>query len=808
MIVAPERSNAMVYRLVDLVGKAEDVSRPQILDQYWVCRLRGIPEPSSLNLSAVCTYTATASRHTDPRLRVRVLEDRLRVARAKLEQVKLGKLSLQDADLDIVLDTREGGLLSSEESFNSGPPPDEELNPATLDSMMRRRGRLEFGDPWAAQFYGAPSGAAFLHRLTEFFGNGNSPAPSNGSSPSTISLLFDAPLPSSSFLDDVSLVEPILPQRQTATALISVVFAHVYPVFLFLHEPTFHEMVERLYIRDTIQYERADHQFLPLFSLVIGLGYLFSQSEHRKHGCRKTVSQGLRYYLAARKMIDITACRNLCTLQILLCYILFLISTARLASAHGFLSLACSSALRLGLHHRLTDDDTTVSPEDRDIGRNIFWTILKLDIYLSAVLGLPTLVDLREVIPIIDVSLKDALHQATSSLPNREAILLGASAKHLEIMLIISKAIKTLYPMVSSENEVPGKSGNISVSLRSLEEIEARYHDWGESTSELLTKGNDGSTNFIRLKYELEMASFFGKIILYRPFLHYLAKSSDCLPAAQKASQRALACVKIASAAITRSEAIHQLGLLRPASWTSIYTTFLSVVCLVFLIATREGTHNPAEAWRKAVSGIRLLAATSCHETGSKQCLGILKDLVRLLSHTVDLDVHGIEASTPCICTISNHLEDIETHAGKPHQGTGADTGMVTDTRVPILSLQSDSFSVCPVGPLNTASAGVGLHFRDQRPATSGMQEDNFPYDPSISLPALNSSDMDSTVWDSITQGLLQTSATNSATSLSDEMVDVPTLQHFTWPHDGITENYFSDMLGPTNSVEANLSVG
>lgn len=121
------------------------------------------------------------------------------------------------------------------------------------------------------------------------------------------------------------------------------------------------------------------------------------------------------------------------------------------------------------------------------------------------------------------------------------------------------------------------------------------------------------------------MTSFFGKIVLYRPFLHYLAKSSDGRPTAQKASQRALACIRIASTAITRSEAIQQLGLLRPASWTSIYTTFLSVVCLVFLIATREGTTNPIEAWRKAESGICLLASTTCHETGSKQCLGILK---------------------------------------------------------------------------------------------------------------------------------------------------------------------------------------
>ncbi|KAJ9503536.1 Gypsy retrotransposon integrase-like protein 1 [Exophiala xenobiotica] len=247
------------------------------------------PSPTS-----VCTYTSTVSRNTDPRLRARVLEDRLRVVRAKLEQIKLGNLSLEDADLETVLNTRDGGLLPSDgDSFvQETTPTDDQNNGPMLDSMMSRYGRVESGDPWAAKFYGAPSGAAFLHRLTEFFGAGNSPPmASTDSSPSAISLLFDAPLPTDRSLDDTPPIEPLLPHRTTAAALISVVFAHAYPIFLFLHEPTFHEMVDRIYTKDPVQYERADRAFLPLFFLVMGLGYLFSQSEHQKHGCRQAVSQ-------------------------------------------------------------------------------------------------------------------------------------------------------------------------------------------------------------------------------------------------------------------------------------------------------------------------------------------------------------------------------------------------------------------------------------------------------------------------------------------------------------------------------------
>lgn len=242
---------------------------------------------------AVCTYTSTISRNTDPRLRARILEDRLRIVRAKLEQIKLGKLSIEDADLDAVLNTRDGGLLASDDHpTEEASPPDEQSKGPKLDSMMSRYGRLESDDPWAAPFYGAPSGAAFLHRLHEFFGNENgSPTRSNNSSPSAISLLFDAPLPTDGSLDIAPPIAPLLPHRPTAVALVSVVLAHAYPIFLFLHEPTFHEMVDRIYTKDPVQYDRDDRAFLPLFLLVMGLGYLFSQSEHQKYGCRQAVSQ-------------------------------------------------------------------------------------------------------------------------------------------------------------------------------------------------------------------------------------------------------------------------------------------------------------------------------------------------------------------------------------------------------------------------------------------------------------------------------------------------------------------------------------
>jgi hypothetical protein len=127
------------------------------------------------------------------------------------------------------------------------------------------------------------------------------------------------------------------------------------------------------------------------------------------------------------------------------------------------------------------------------------------------------------------------------------------------------------------------------------------------------------------VKYELEMAFYLGQLVLYQPFLHYLIQMANGLPIIRIQSQHALACIKIASTTITRSEIMYQRGLLAPASWSVIYTLFQAVTCLLFLIATHNGTSRPSEAWKKGELGIRLLATMRCFDNGAARCLWIIK---------------------------------------------------------------------------------------------------------------------------------------------------------------------------------------
>lgn len=127
------------------------------------------------------------------------------------------------------------------------------------------------------------------------------------------------------------------------------------------------------------------------------------------------------------------------------------------------------------------------------------------------------------------------------------------------------------------------------------------------------------------MKYELEMSYKFAQIVLFRPLLHYLIVMADGGTISLMQSQHALACIKLASTSIVHSEILLKRGVLYPGSWVAVYTIFLSVMCLIYLIAAHNGTSQPSQAWQRAALGIRIIAACKCVNNCAVAGLQVLK---------------------------------------------------------------------------------------------------------------------------------------------------------------------------------------
>lgn len=200
----------------------------------------------------------------------------------------------------------------------------------------------------------------------------------------------------------------------------------------------------------------------------------------------------MRYFIAARGMLDIAHLRTVVSLQAIISLILFLVSTARMASAHAFLGAACAAAMRQGLHFRSTHE-ADLPDEERRVRRRVFWAIMNLDMYITSILGLPPFMDLSAVDPAIDLTIEAALREGNTNagVPSPAGVALMASAKHIELLRVVFKAQRTLFPKPVDPPDAALRNGKIQVSVRKLEKVEAQFRKWAMSLTEILSHPDD-----------------------------------------------------------------------------------------------------------------------------------------------------------------------------------------------------------------------------------------------------------------------------------------------------------------------------
>lgn len=198
-----------------------------------------------------------------------------------------------------------------------------------------------------------------------------------------------------------------------------------------------------------------------------------------------TYNSRMRHFIAARRMVNLDRCRDILCLQTLLCFVLFLISTARLATAHTLIGLAVAASMKMGLHSQASCEG--LSDLEKDVRRRVFWTIVKLDMYSGTVLGLPGLINLDYVDqPKPSGLIRDYANEEQggfASLTTRR--MFAASAQYLEVLLIMGKVVRKLYPKTDEEAQVSG-SKKMYVSNATILEIENDFKAWRVGLSDAL----------------------------------------------------------------------------------------------------------------------------------------------------------------------------------------------------------------------------------------------------------------------------------------------------------------------------------
>ncbi|KAI5963895.1 ASG1 [Candida theae] len=249
-------------------------------------------------------------------------------------------------------------------------------------------------------------------------------------------------------------VKLILPSKEEALELIYTTWNKACVLFRFYHRPSLIQEIDLLYSLDPSEYGDRQQKFLPFLYSSLACGCLFSKSPYTKTTHNENLEDdGFKYFLEARKLMDITNVGDISSIQTIVMMIMYLQCSARLSTCYSYIGIALRSALKEGLHRNLSifqNSKRKLDPMEIDTRKRLFFTIYKMDIYINSLLGLPRSLTEDQFDQELPDDLDDENVTREGYLYDRQGGRLssaGCANYHTKLMFILSHILKELYPV-------------------------------------------------------------------------------------------------------------------------------------------------------------------------------------------------------------------------------------------------------------------------------------------------------------------------------------------------------------------------
>lgn len=578
-------------------------------------------------MRAECTYDQPSNRRRNPAPQyIEALEQRLHKAEAILRSVLPG-IDLEDPKFDArgveqIIETTRARLHGRQPS--TGKPQDDD---GEIEPMVDQLGLLDLDDQGQWDFHGHSSGYAFMRKFRSQFGEQFLPLanPRLTSKARNIAHLLESPKSAQSSPYDSTLPANVeLPPREAAIELCRNTLDDCCALMRPLHRPTFFRRLHSIYDTDPEHYTNDQMKFLPLLYVVMALGFLFSKTETENSmldikGYNEAIEQGYRYLDASKQMLDITDCRDLRTIQTIFFMILFLQSSAKLATCYAYIGIALRACCRLGLHRTLPNNK--FNPIELEERKRIFWLVRKIDTYVGGMLGLPQMLSDED----IDQELPAEVHDeyiteaGIQPMPPGTFSLLKATNAHTKLTFIYRKVVRYIYPIKTSATSP--MNGSYTISHGRIRELERELQIWMDELPVELRPSDNAAIELSRVQQLLRMSYAHVQMMMYRPFIHYVSQACQNGPKTDKRSFAcAAACVSVARNIVHITSEMKRRGLLVGAYWFVMYTTFFAIISLVYFVLENPNSPTGADILKDALEGRETLASLAQKSMAADRC--------------------------------------------------------------------------------------------------------------------------------------------------------------------------------------------
>lgn len=531
------------------------------------------------------------------------------------------------------------------------PPPapnPENKSDTNLESMVRAVAQMDIDEQGHWDYHGHSSGLSFMRRMREQLGDlmgpDTSATPFVKSRPR--SLVLDSPRSTiESPSDHPSSPSSDLPPKDMARQFCSNAVDDAAALLKFIHKPTFWKQFERIYSISPDNWGNEDQQFLPLLYSAMALGTLFGKDEHsnlNQVGYENAIQQGFAYFKSARHMMDIADCRDLTSVQAVIFMILFMQSSAKLSQCYAYVGVALRSALRMGLHRSYAGNWDPIEAETR---KRVFWVVRKMDVYVGAMLGLPQTLsdeDIDQEFP-AEVDDEYITHEGILPMPEGQVSLLTAFNAHTRLVLLLQKIVRQVYP-IKVQNQQGQNDKSYTVPFSTIRELESDLEQWKTTLPPVLSPC-DAPERYIRVQQLLRLAYAHAQVLLYRPFLHFTAAEKRSKPVDQRAYACAASYVNVSRNIVHITTQMKHKGLLNGSFWFTMYTTFFSILSLVYFAAENPDNPTTEAVLKDAYEGKEILASLAARSMAADRCTATLDIIFERLDDWMRNGHHHPQAS-------------------------------------------------------------------------------------------------------------------------------------------------------------------
>ncbi|KAK4552486.1 Gypsy retrotransposon integrase-like protein 1 [Recurvomyces mirabilis] len=502
-----------------------------------------------------------------------------------------------------------------------------------LESMVRAVAQIDMDEQGHWDYHGHSSGLSFVRRMREQLGDLMGPdtkaTPFVKSRP--MSQLLDSPRstldsPGGGDISPGAATE--LPPQSYAREICGYAVNDAAVLLRVVHGPSFWKSFDGLYNKSPEQFTNADNTFLPLYHTAMALGHLFCKDETGsldQQGYENAIQQGFIHFRTARQLMDIADCRDLTSIQAVMFMIIFLQSSAKLSQCYAYVGVALRSALRMGLHRSHAGNFTPIEAETR---KRVFWIVRKMDIYVGAMLGLPQTLSDDDIDQEFPLEIDDEYITDNGILPMPEGTvsLMTAFNAHTRLVILLSKIVRKVYPIKTQDT--PDKSYSVPFSV--IREIESDLEEWKNSLPPILNPCQ-APTRYIRVQQLLRLSYAHAQVMLYRPFLHYVAMEKRSSPVDQRAYACAASYVNVSRNIVHIVTQMKQKGLLNGAHWFIMYTSFFAILSLVYFAAENPDNATTQAVMKDALEGRRCLASLARRSMAADRCTATLNGIFQRL---------------------------------------------------------------------------------------------------------------------------------------------------------------------------------